>query len=730
LTEFKISSRNKRGIIFNTNQRFFAILSIGNIAVLTGPKGLLRLLKSLTGIIMRAQTTKTLSLFISLFFFVSFSLNAKEFGIYISPKGNDNHPGTQTAPLKSLEKAREMIRLIRKESHEATFVVYIGGGTYPTENPVVFTSEDSGNEKAPVIYKAVEGEKPVFTGSKELKNWQLLTNSEKLKILSPEVKGKIYVTDIKTAGISDFGDPTDIGKRPELFCNGQLQTLARWPNSGFTKAGLAKGKTDLPATYIKNHGTVEGVFEYTDKREDRWASEKDVRLGGYWYWDWSDEFQKVDKVDHDARLLYLKTPYHQYGYKDSLRYFGLNLFCELDQPGEWYLDRTDGLLYWYPPKGVDPSKAAINLSVFSSPFMVELKNCSFLTLKGLTFQEGRGSAILIDKGKNCLISDCLVERFGCDGIHIVEGSGDGISGCYLRTFGCGGIQIKGGDRKNLIPANHFVEHTVVEDFSLFKRTYEPAVHLDGCSIRLTNNLFRNSSSSAMRLEGNDCLIEYNQISKVVNESDDQGGIDMFYNPSYQGNIIRYNHWSDIAGGTRHGAAGVRLDDMISGVTIYGNVFEKCGVLNFGAVQIHGGKDNLVENNLFYKCLAAISCSAWGEDRWLKTLDSPVIQKKLYEEVDINSPIYRKKYPQLKDIRSNPNRNTVINNLLVDCDHQVLRKNSALILLNNDSITSNGKKIEEFCNRKLLKEHGLKAIPYHEMGPKKNPWIHETHLSDL
>ena len=229
---------------------------------------------------MRAQTTKTLSLFISLFFFVSFSLNAKEFGIYISPKGNDNHSGTQTSPLKRIEKAREMIRLIRKESSEATFVVYIGGGTYPTENPVVFTSEDSGNEKAPVIYKAVEGEKPVFTGSKELKNWQLLTNSEKLKILSPEVKGKIYVTDIKTAGISDFGDPTDIGKRPELFCNGQLQTLARWPNSGFTKAGLAKGKTDLPATYIKNHGTVEGVFEYTDKREDRWASEKDVCLGG------------------------------------------------------------------------------------------------------------------------------------------------------------------------------------------------------------------------------------------------------------------------------------------------------------------------------------------------------------------------------------------------------------------------------------------------------------------
>lgn len=41
-------------------------------------------------------------------------------------------------------------------------------------------------------------------------------------------------------------------------------------------------------------------------------------------------------------------------------------------------------------------------------------------------------------------------------------------------------------------------------------------------------------------------------------------------------MVQYNHWSDIAGGTHNGAAGVRLDDMISGVHIYGNIFERCG----------------------------------------------------------------------------------------------------------------------------------------------------------
>ena len=653
---------------------------------------------------------------------IALLFSAKEMQIYVSPTGNDQNPGTLTAPLKTIEKASEMIRVLRNQSPEKAVVVSVGGGIYPLEKPVILTAEHSGSNNAPVIYKAVEGEKPVFTGSVSLKNWKQLSNTEKLKILAPEVNGKVYVVDLQAAGISDFGDPTDIGKRPELFCNGKLQTLARWPNNGFTKAGLSKGKTALPPTYTKERGTVEGIFEYTNKLLDRWSNEKDVRLGGYWYWDWSDEFQKVDKVDANSRTLYLKEPYHNYGYKDSLRYFALNLFCELNQPGEWYLDRTEGLLYWYPPKEVNLLNDEVTLSVFGSPYMLEMRNCSYLKIQGLTFQEGRGSAILVNEGNNCLISDCLVERFGSDGIHIVDGFQNGISGCLIRTLGCGGIRIKGGDRKTLTPANHFIEQTVVEDFSLFKRTYQPAVHIDGCGIRLSNNRFRNSSSSAMRLEGNDCIIEYNQISRVVNESDDQGGIDIFYNPSYRGNVIRYNHWSDIAGGTRHGAAGVRLDDMISGVLIFGNVFERCGVLNFGAVQIHGGKDNLVENNLFYKCFAAVSCSSWGLERWLKTLDTPVIQKKIYEEVDINSLLYQKKYPELKNLRLNADQNTVKNNLMVDCDQPFLRKSKSMIEENNQAVESEGKGIEVFCNSKILKQYGLKAIPFQQIGPKKNQWI--------
>lgn len=122
----------------------------------------------------------------------------------------------------------------------------------------------------------------------------------------------------------------------------------------------------------------------------------------------------------------------------------------------------------------------------------------------------------------------------------------------------------------------------MSDISRLKRTYTPAVHLDGCGQRVAHNLFERMPSSAMRIEGNDHLIELNLIRKVVEESDDQGGIDMFGNPLYRGVVIRWNRWSDIRGGTHNGAAGVRLDDMISGIVVHGNLFERRGAVALGA----------------------------------------------------------------------------------------------------------------------------------------------------
>lgn len=634
--------------------------------------------------------------------------------IYMSPKGSDNGDGTKSNPVASLEKAKE----IASQRPDKKTVVIVEDGEYLITKTLRLTSEDSGSEKTPTVYRAARGASPVFTGSKKLTDWKRLQTAE---TVDESLRNKIFVTDLRLAGITDFGDPVEAGKRPELYCNDKLQTLARWPDDAYTHAGKALGATDLPDTYIHIHGTKEGVFEYLDERQNRWAKEEAPHAGGYWYWDWYDNFYAIASLDTVKHIVNIKEPFHHYGFRDSLRYYGLNLLCELDRPGEWYLQRSTGLLFWYPPSGIDPSTAKVRITVFAEPYMLEIKDCQHVTFDGLTFCESRGSAALIEGGSNNMLKDCRIERFGHDGVHIRGGTNHGVSGCYLSDFGHSIFKIYGGDRKTLTPSGHFVENTVAENFSLFHRTYEPAIYFEGCGLTVAHNRFSNSSSSAMRLEGNEILVEYNEISSVVNESDDQGGIDMHYNPSYRGVVIRYNRWSDIHGGTRHGAAGVRFDDMISGMKVYGNIFDHCGAKDFGGVQIHGGKDNIVSNNVFYHCPFAVSFSTWNEKRYLEALDGEYMNNKLYKQVDINSPLWQEKYPELKTIRENINVNTIENNLIISCD-KPFREEEYNILRNNVILDAGDQPVDAFCTDEVLKKYGLESIPYKEIGVKSNKWI--------
>jgi hypothetical protein len=352
------------------------------------------------------------------------------------------------------------------------------------------------------------------------------------------------------------------------------------------------------------------------------------------------------------------------------------------------------------------------LSVFDQPFLT-LTDVEHVILRGLTLQEGRGDGIRIRGGADCLVADCTIQRFGGDAIVVEGGRHHGLFGCTMRTLGCGGTRVAGGDRQTLTAGRHFVENCTVSDISRLKRTYAPAVHLDGCGNRIAHNLFGNIPSSAMRIEGNDHLIELNLIRNVVWESDDQGGLDMFGNPLYRGVVIRWNRWSDIRGGTENGAAGVRLDDMISGVAIYGNLFERCGAVHFGGVQIHGGKENLVEGNLFVDCLAGLSFSRWGESRWLESIQGFLPQA--------GEPAYSSRYPELANLKSRPNVNIISRNLFTGCQSIFLRdggvEQTALNAVFDGALAAQiASGVRSPAASNLLRAVLFERIPVEEIGP--------------
>ena len=291
--------------------------------------------------------------------------------LYVSPVGNDSWSGTLPAPnvqhsdgpFKTLTRARDAIRMMKQAGQlpDGGVTVCIRGGLYSLTKTFQLTAEDSGTHSAPIVYRAYKDEEVRLIGGVQIPGtvFQPVVDPAILKRIDKAAHGKVLQTDIKALGIANFGEVTTAGKRLELFFQNRSMTLARWPNKGFVKIA---GVTDEEPHAIHGlKGSKVGKFFYEGKRPRRWSAEKDIWLHGYWFWDWRDAFEKVQSIDTEHHLLSTVPPYHGYGYRTGQRFYALNLLAELDTPGEWYLDRQRGILYFWPPAGLDEGKVFVSV---------------------------------------------------------------------------------------------------------------------------------------------------------------------------------------------------------------------------------------------------------------------------------------------------------------------------------------------------------------------------------
>ncbi len=651
--------------------------------------------------------------------------------LHVSPQGADDNPGTADRPFATLQRARDEIRRLKQRGPlpAGGVAVEIAPGRYPLRETFVLSGEDSGTEAAPIVYRAAAAERPVFSGGVRLEGFEPVVDAKLLARLPASARGKVVQVDLRRLGLKEVpplvlgGFASGRGFRThsvtELFFDGRALPMAGWPNEGFVQ--VARVSDEQPNEIHGRRGSKLGVIYFDDQRLARWAEEPEAWLYGYWFWDWADSYEKVRSIEPAEGKIVLEPPYHRYGYRAGQPFRAVNLFCELDMPGEWYLDRQRAVLYLYPPS--DPRQAVVELSVFDRPF-VELGEVAHVRFERIVWELGCADAVKITGGSDCLLAGCTVRRCAGNGVVVSGGRRHGILSCDIHSMGRGGTVVSGGDRKTLDPAGHFVENCHIWELSRIDHTYTPAVVLSGVGNRLAHNLVHDVGSSAFRVGGNDHLVELNEVFRVVLESDDQGGVDMYGNPTYGGVVYRYNYFHHVGGWQRPteeprlGRAGIRLDDAISGVLVYGNVFYRAssGRHGFGGVQIHGGKDNIVDNNLFIDCRAAVSFSPWGEARWQQfvagALDRPEIDKALYLE----------RYPYLARLKEDHDRNWVYRNVAWHCG-ALLHRNSSYSVAGQNLVTEDNPGIEQpsagsfrlRADATFWSEVGFRPIPFDQIG---------------
>ena len=520
---------------------------------------------------------------------------------FVAPDGSDDHPGTRELPFQTLERARDAVRALKAQEAlpEGGIIINILPGTYPLRATFHLTAEDSGTAQSPIVYRGAEGELPRFTGGVPLSGFTPVTDAEALARLPESARGHVWQIDLDEALAGDllpfarggFSSGRGFQTHPEieLFVNEQPMRVAQWPNEGFVQTGEVPGPLTLEG-WDKRPGAVHGRFHFENERLKRWAEEPDGWLYGYWYWDWADSYEKIENINLETGLITLAEPWHRYGYRKDQRFQAVNMLCELDAPGEWYLDRNTRRVYLYPD--TDLNTATVELSISTVPLM-HVEGASHLRFQRLLWECGTADGLVIRGGSDCRLEGCTIRKMAGNGLEIHGGERHTVLSCDIHTMGRGGIVLSGGDRQTLAPGDHLVENCHLHHLSRIDRTYTPAVLLSGVGNRIRHNLVHHVSSSAFRIGGNDHLIELNEVHRVVLESDDQGAVDMWGNPTFRGIVYRHNYWRHLGNwegtGERESAqrAAIRLDDAISGVLIEGNVFQRVCTppTHFGAVQI-------------------------------------------------------------------------------------------------------------------------------------------------
>jgi hypothetical protein len=536
---------------------------------------------------------------------------------FVSTHGNDNNPGTRVRPFASISRAVEKAR-----GQSGKINVYLMGGTYRLNHAIVFTGQDSresGGELALINFKK---QKVIVSGCALL-----------------HLKWMPYKNGIWKASVEQNV------QFDELFVNGQLQHMARYPNY------------DTIAHYLD--GTAEDVL--SPERIARWKSPADGYIHALHPSQWGDVHYIITGKNDKGELM-MEGGWQnnrRMGMSEKYR-FVENIFEELDTANEWYFDKRAKTLYYFPPAGLNLRTATFETPQLASLFEFrgqETKPVRNITISGLvltqtvrTFMQNkepllrsdwtiyRGGAVTYEGTENCRLVNCTLVNVGGNAVFYSKYNRScEVSGCQISNVGASAVCFVGDpdavrspsfEYNQFVPiakmdrvpgpkTNNFPKDCIVYDNLMFNlglvEKQSAGVELSMCqNITVSHNTIYDVPRAGINVsEGTwgGHVIEYNDVFNTVKETRDHGsfnswGRDRYWHPDKRKMdsivaaypdlalldvttpiILRNNRFR-----CDHGWD-IDLDDGSSNYIIYNNL-----CLN-GGIKLREGVNRIVENNI-------------------------------------------------------------------------------------------------------------------------------------
>ncbi len=529
---------------------------------------------------------------------------------YVSPAGNDNWSGRTAdrregdGPFATLARARHAVRALRKESKQPkTIRVMLRRGTFYLDSPLEFGPEDSGTMEAPIIYAGAPGEKVILSGGRRLSkgHWGDANGRKAWIVEIPDVK----------AGTWRFR---------ELFVSGQRRLRTRLPKMGEYQIESLPGYT---GDFLRSP-TKQFIYAPGDIMPG-WRNLRDVEVVAITRW--LDNRLPIESVNAGRRTVMFDRPslfalVAGDGSKPS-SYWVENVFEALDTPGQWYLDRPSGNLYYLPVPGEDMATVEI-----VAPRLLQVVRVvggpdaavHDLRLENLTFSHTEWQppddyasslqagievpgAILFDYAERCAITDCAIEHIGNYGIEVNVGCADiAIARNRITDIGAGGIRIGHFFSWETDGSGRLTERGVRRKATMPKGPHSRRITVADNEIAHCGR-FTPEAVGIFVGDNAENKIIHNHIYDLFYSGISVGSIQDFGPSQATGNVIESNHVHHVGQGMLSDLAGIYTCST-PGSRLEYNVVHDVVRRDYGGWGIYpdeGSHDILIKNNLVYRC---------------------------------------------------------------------------------------------------------------------------------
>jgi hypothetical protein len=520
---------------------------------------------------------------------------------HVAPNGRDTSPGTKARPFATLVRARQAVRQEVARGLKEDVTVLVREGRHELAEPLVFGPEDGGTDAHSVTWRAATGP-VVVSGGRRITGWRLGEGGAFAATI-PEVR----------AGDWHFR---------ELFVDGTRAVRARTPN----------------ADAAPNHFRLTGSQQAEDLSTHTltlapeclgtWSNVTDAEI--VVFGEWEITRKRLEAVDPAAGTVTLPPPHvaqhPAIGPRPGMACYFENAPEMLDQPGEWYLDRTIGTLTYQPRPGEDMQKAEVIAPMLTR--LMEVKGAAEVPVRNLHFrglqfehcawplpEQGHpgvqgtfhtpppswaqgwtpvDAALVWEWAKGCSFTDCALRHLGGAGTRLRQGCrGNVIEGNTIVDVGGNGVMVgehyPGWDwQKGVPPAEEVATGNRIANNHITRcgQEYFGAVGVwvgfaEGTVV--AHNLIHELPYTGVSVgwqwdptptvcKGN--TIEYNHIYDVMGKLADGGCIyTLGYQPGtvLRGNVLHGAHYSDVAQQSSYSNNGIFLDQGSKDFLVEGNI---------------------------------------------------------------------------------------------------------------------------------------------------------------